>query len=555
MSGGVASRAVHRISTRLVFVSLLLFAVMAVLHTWPLAERPATWSRHDNGDAMLNEWIIAWIAHQLPRDPLHLFNANIFYPEPNTLAFSEHMFVQGVMGAPLVWAGLPTLLVHNLLIMAGLALTGWTMCLVVYRWTGDYWAAIVAGLLLAFNAHSLTRLAHLQAMHVEYLPLAVYALDRLLARPRVMTGVGLGVAIALQALTSNYLLVSMAFAMAAAAAVRPGDWLGRGHGRTFVLLVLAAALASVVLIPFLLPYLHAQQAQGLTRPLDARWLYEGSWRDYFTTGSRLHFSAWSTRFWSDSRAALFPGFTALLLAGVAAVSGIAWWDRTLRLWVAIGVAGFLLSFGTGLPGYALLYRIVPLLKGIRAPMRFGYLTLVAIAALAGFGLAWLNRSAWLSRGRRRLAFGLVAAVLVTVEAARLPIGYSPGYQVPEVYHALALERPGAVVELPLPPPPAFHRNAPYMLNSMIRWWPLVNGYSGFLPENYRKRRVDLALFPADESIAVLRSLEVRYVVIHREEFSHRWPDALERLDAARALRPVAAAGDIAIYRLQDKDAR
>lgn len=554
MSGG-PRRAVHPITARLVFVSLLLFAGMAVLHTWPLAERPTTWSRHDNGDAMLNEWIIAWVAHQLPRDPLHLFDANIFYPEPNTLAFSEHMFVQGVMGAPLIWAGLPTLLVYNLLIMAGLALTGWTMCLVVYRWTGDYWAAIVAGLLLAFNAHSLTRLPHLQAMHVEFLPLAVYALDRLFARPRIITAVGLGAAIALQALTSNYMLVSMAFAMTVAAAVRPAEWRGAGRGGVFLLLLLAAALASVVLIPFLLPYLHAQQAQGLTRPLDARWLYEGSWRDYLATGSRLHFRAWSARFWSDSATALFPGFTPLLLTGVAALSGIAWRDRTLRLWVAIGVAGFLLSFGTGLPGYGLLYRIVPLLQGIRAPVRFGYLALVAIAALAGFGLAWLNRSAWLSRGRRRLAFGLVAAVLVTVETARLPIGYSPGYQVPEVYRALALERPGAVVELPLPPPLVFDRNAPYMLNSMIRWWPLVNGYSGFRPESYQKRRVDLALFPADESIAVLRRLEVRYIVIHREEFSHRWPDALERLDAARALRPVAAAGDIAIYRLQDEDAR
>lgn len=547
----VPIREVHRISTRLAFVLLLLFTGMAVLHTWPLAERPATWSRHDNGDAMLNEWVIAWLAHQLPRDPLHLFEANIFYPEPNTLAFSEHMFVQGLMGAPLLWAGLATLLVHNLLIMAGLALTGWTMGLVMYRWTGDYWAATVAGLLLAFNAHSLTSLAHLQAMHVEFLPLAVYALDRLFARPRIMTAVGLGVAIALQALTSNYLLVSMAFAMAAAAALRPAEWLGAGRGRAFLLLLLAAALASVVLIPFLLPYLHAQQAQGLTRPLDARWLYEGSWRAYLATGSRLHFSAWSAPFWSNSGAALFPGFTPLLLTSVAAASGIAWRDRTLRLWVAIGVAGFLLSFGTGLPGYGLLYRFVPLLQGIRAPVRFGYLTLVAIAALAGFGLAWLNQLEWLSRGRRRRALGLMTVVVITAEAARLPLGYVPRYEVPQVYHALTLERPGAVVELPLPPPPAFARNAPFMLNSMIGWWPLVNGYSGFLPESYRERRVDVALFPADESISLLRRLGVRYVVIHREEFSQRWPDALQRLDAASALRPVAAAGDIAIYRVED----
>jgi hypothetical protein len=138
---------------------LLFFVAMAVLHTWPLASNLAVWSRHDNADAMLNQWIIGWVAHQLPRAPLHLFDANIFFPEPNTLAFSEHMFVQGLMGAPLFWAGAPALVVHNVVLIAGLALTGWTMSLVVYRWTRDMWASVVAGLLLAFNAYMLTEIA------------------------------------------------------------------------------------------------------------------------------------------------------------------------------------------------------------------------------------------------------------------------------------------------------------------------------------------------------------------------------------------------------------
>ena len=129
-----------RISPRLAAAALALFALLAVFHTWPLASAPASLSRHDIADAMLNEWAVAWVAHQLPRDPLRLFDANIFYPERNTLAFSEHLFAQAVMGAPLLWAGAPTLLVHNLLILAGFALTGWTMCLVMREWTGDWWA-------------------------------------------------------------------------------------------------------------------------------------------------------------------------------------------------------------------------------------------------------------------------------------------------------------------------------------------------------------------------------------------------------------------------------
>src|SRR5262249_18468433 len=138
-------------------------------------------------------------------------------------------------------------------------------------------------------------------------------------------------------------------------------------------------------------------------------------------------------------------------------------------------------------------------------------------------------------------------------AVRSLLGRGPRYAWRGVSAALAAEKPHAVVELPLPPPATFGRNAPYMLNSMLGWWPIVNGYSGYLPESYLTRRVDLALFPADEVIAVLRRLDVTHVVVHREEFSHRWPAPPQRRGAARALRPVAAAGAVAFYRISGEE--
>src|SRR4051812_22492727 len=85
--------------------ALAAFALLAVVHTWPLARDPAHLSRNDNGDAVLNTWTIAWVAHQLPRHPLRLFDANIFYPERLTLAYSEAMIVQSVLAMPVLAAG------------------------------------------------------------------------------------------------------------------------------------------------------------------------------------------------------------------------------------------------------------------------------------------------------------------------------------------------------------------------------------------------------------------------------------------------------------------
>jgi hypothetical protein len=163
---------------------LTLFCGLAIVHTWPLAGNLAGLSRLDNDDTNLNVFVISWIAHIVPRNPLALFDASIFYPERYTLAYSEHMLVPSLMGAPFIWVGVSPVTVYNILVLAGFALSGWTMALVVRRWTGSTLAGITAGMLYAFNAHLLTRLPHLQALHMEFLPVALLGFDQVLRAPR-----------------------------------------------------------------------------------------------------------------------------------------------------------------------------------------------------------------------------------------------------------------------------------------------------------------------------------------------------------------------------------
>ena len=123
----------------------LIAAFLAVAQSWPLATAPGRLSLNYNGDVMLNEWIIAWVQHQLPRDPLHLFSANIFHPAPDALAFSEPLIVPALMGAPVRALGGSPVLVHNLLLLAGLGLTMLGAYALVHAWTGDRLASLLAG--------------------------------------------------------------------------------------------------------------------------------------------------------------------------------------------------------------------------------------------------------------------------------------------------------------------------------------------------------------------------------------------------------------------------
>jgi hypothetical protein len=515
---------------------LALFVCLTVLETWPLATDPAHLSRNDNGDTILNEWIIAWVAHQAPRDPLHLFQANIFYPEPNTLAFSESLLVQSAIAAPLLWAGASPVLAYNLVLMAGFALTGFAMCLVVARWTDNWSAGIAAGILVAFNGHTFTRLPHLQAQHVEFLPLALLALDDLLRRPRLRHAVSLAAWFALQSLSSYYLFVMTTLGLAAAALARPESWWGKRGLSVAKYLAVAAALAALVVLPYLFPYWRSHQGQGLNRSVTD--LLPACWRDYLTTPAR--FDYWLLRRWWSSTA-LFPGFVGMALAGYAIARG-ALEDPRARMCLALGVCGVVLSFGASVPGFSLLYLAFPPLHGIRAISRFGYLGIVAVAVLGGFGVAAIGRQA--RRSTLAAAAGVVIPIVLALESLAAPIHYMYYDGIPPIYHRLDAHRSAVVAELPLAPREDFFTNAPPMLNSTTSFYRLLNGYSGFTPQSYFDHYDALEGFPDPNAISALQRFGVTHVFVHTDMFSM---GQLEHLRQASGLRRIAEEKSVELY--------
>jgi hypothetical protein len=532
---------------RRALLALAFFIVLAAIHTWPLVTAPATLTRHDNADTFLNQWTLAWVAHAVAHQPLRLFEANIFHPEPHTLAYSEHLVVQGLMGAPLAWLGASPVLVCNIVVLAGLALTGWATALVVAGWTRDWPAALLAGSVAAFNTHTLSRLVHVQALHVEFLPLALLALDRLLARPRVRHALALAAWAALQMLCSGYLLVFTVVTLASAAAARAREWLpGEGARRALPMLALAALLAFVVATPFLVPYRQVRAEQGLVRDLDEVARYSATGRSYLSTVGNLHYAWWSHRFY-DRTDALFPGVVPLALAAWCLATGTAWRDRRARMVLAAGAVCVALSFGPAFPPYRWVYHALPLLQGIRGAARFGYVAILSTGVLAAFGLASLRGRARPGAARRAwLAAALVLVGAANVETLTAPHEYTAFRGVPAPYRALALEPEAVVVELPFWPVEAIQRNGPYVLNSTRHWHPLLNGYSGFVPESYRRHAAVLASFPDEPGLALLRKLGVTHVVVHVEDA----PGLADRLSVRDGFALVAVGPGLRVYRFR-----
>lgn len=560
----------------------LLAALLAVAHSWPLATAPARLSLHYNSDVMLNEWIVAWVQHQLPRDPLNLFSANIFHPAPDALAFSEPLIVPAIMGGPVRLLGGSPVLVHNLLLLAGLALTMLGGYGLVHAWTGDRLASLLAGSAWAFNTQSLTRLEHLQAQHAYGIPLALLAADRLILRGRLRDALWLAFWMVVMGYTSGYLVVFATVALAVlvivrlpsfrltavatrqeqgpdatdadfAATMRDG-WIPPG-GRLVAGFGLAAVLAGLAILPVYLPYRRAAVEQQMIRTLDSVADFSGSVDGYWASYSRLHHWLWNAGAVREFPDAYFPGVVVVLLMAAAIwLHGRPRADpltrRRLLTMVMLCAVGGVLSLGTRTPVYGWLYDVFPPLAGLRAAGRFGVLFLLGAAVLAGLGLAGLRRRAGPTRPAALAAAALV--LLVNIEALRAPFTYREFRGIPGLYRLLAQEpEPVVVVEVPFYPPQAAFENAEYVLNSTAHWQPLMNGYSGYTPATYREYAPFFWHFPDAGVVDMMRAAGATHLVLHPERFGAEADETLQRALLDPGLERIAVSRDrITLFRIR-----
>ena len=88
--------------------------------------------RINTGDGLFSLWVVNWVARTLVADPTNLYDANIFYPDKNTLAFSEANIAPGAVAVPFYWLTKNPYVTHNVVVLIAfvLAFVG-AYCLVV----------------------------------------------------------------------------------------------------------------------------------------------------------------------------------------------------------------------------------------------------------------------------------------------------------------------------------------------------------------------------------------------------------------------------------------
>src|SRR5438876_3475023 len=102
------------------------------------------------GDARLIIWTLAWDNHALVDGVRSLFDANIFYPARNALAYSEHLFGISLFTLPVYALTRNPVLAYNVVWVLAFFLSAAAAHLLAWRYTRDHLAALVAGLTFGF---------------------------------------------------------------------------------------------------------------------------------------------------------------------------------------------------------------------------------------------------------------------------------------------------------------------------------------------------------------------------------------------------------------------
>ena len=492
----------------------------------------------DAGDPTGQAWLLAWTGHALLHDPSALWNTNAFFPDHNGLAFNDTLL--GYAPAGFVGSGFPAaVLRYNIVFVLAFALAALGAYALARQLGANRIGAAVAGAAFAYAPWRYGHDGHLNILSSGGMPLALAMLARghgwslrhgyrpekvrpgwavagwLVAAWQVTLGFGIG--------------LPFVYVLAGASLVGAVMWLVTRRPpvpRRLVVADLATgAVFAVVAVAMALPYWHVRAEQPETlRSLAYVGVFSPTPRSLVVAPSdsliwgNWHAAARSALEPASTEKVLLCGYVLYALAGCGLFLS-AWGVRRRILLFAGAVITTVLALGTNTPVFQLVYRYLPGFDGSRTPGRLiVWPTLVLALLAAGFvtEAARLVRRAttadWsdgLTRDFRAVA---VRVVTVPLLVAVLIEG------LPNLNHVPLADPPAAMAIAPTPTlvlPTDDYVDLTVMLWSTAGYPEIANGASSVVTPVRDKVRTVAQTFPSQQSVAALRALGVRSVVVVR----------------------------------------
>ena len=432
---------------------------LALLLTAPLPANLTTALPGLHGDSYFHLWNYWWLHAALTQGLNPLFSPQVLHPTGCELTLHS-LALTNTVPAALLAGWLPLIAVYNLVIIAGFIVAGWGMYALAWELTASRAGAFVAGCLFAFAPYHYQHLSRPDVCGYVWLPLTALFLLRIWRAPRLIDGLGFAAFFTLACYSAWYYFFSqLALAVVIGTALLFGARRRVLNRRALAALGGGLLLAGLLLAPAVLPMLAIKRRAAFgDTALAVHAAISADPLAFITPPPFQPLWGWLTAGWHDRLGSTEPvaylGWLALALAGYGAGQMP---RRTRWLWLLLLATGLVLALGpvlhwngrwhwadaslksVPLP-YYLLYKLVPPLRGSRAPIRFIVLAYLALAVLAAFAARQL------AARRPRLLVLLTGLLLLDYLAVPYPV-VQPA--VPALYREIAASDARAVLEVPV----------------------------------------------------------------------------------------------------------
>ena len=196
-------------------VPAALGVLLALAMTWPVALYLGSDVPQDLVDPLVSAWHEAWIGHALLNDPGELFHANRFWPERDSLAFTDVSVGYAPAGLIAATGTHAAIVAYNLIFLFTYALAFLGAYLLSRELGACRLAAIVGGAAFAYAPFRLAQDGHMHVISSGGIPLALFLLVRGYRRRRPWLVLGGWLVTAWQISLGFTLGVQLVYAIAA----------------------------------------------------------------------------------------------------------------------------------------------------------------------------------------------------------------------------------------------------------------------------------------------------------------------------------------------------
>lgn len=541
----------------------MIFALaLAIILTWPLSKYLSTYYL-DASDHTYGGWTLWHIAEAIKSGSLfniqQFFTGNQFYPHSYSFAYSDHMFLPGLLlFFPLYIITNHVILSTNIVIIASFVLS-FVAAFATFRYfVKNTYASLVGALIFTYNPLIMSHFPHHSNLLQHYfLPLVFLWGYRYIRAPSWRNALIFYAFFTFNWLTAIYFGV---FALVFLPIFcLPIFFSNMKKGMPYLKKLLQTSIVVIIYVPLLYfvtkPYLIFSNRESVTRSLSDSVHFSARGIDWFSPDPRNMLYVQDRQHVNDHR---FPkeviGFNysehtlflntippLLFIFGLLFILKIQKDSLGKSAFIGFGlvlIISALLTFGPIYTGwneppttnsqpllYYYAYKIIYPIQALRVPTRFQYIFYIPFSLICSYGILFIKKHC--SKNSHYIfAIGAFIFLIVAENLTIIPFT-EQSYRIMQIKNYLKTNPQvfNKLINAPTLHVPMYTKDVQYKELGYVNWAlytheKTVNGYSAFIPFEYQKI-VKQSKTIDDTFIRYLGNIGVRYIIVHLDSLTKK----------------------------------